>query len=103
VTLWNYRDVPGTNAICISSDRGGTRLVQWLPDELGDLEDDLEILSGLSGPHFTRHGADSVVQPRIALVASHVGNAANDFSSVRSAGPCVAVPGTQDCGAVIGV
>ena len=47
MTLWNYREVPGTNAICISSDRGGTRLVQWLPDELGDVEDDLEILSAL--------------------------------------------------------
>ncbi len=52
MTLWNYREVPGTNAICISSDRGGTRLVQWLPDELGDVEDDLEILSALSGPHL---------------------------------------------------
>ena len=103
MTLWNYLEVPGTNAICISSDRGGTRLVQRLPDELGDVEDDLEILSALSGPHFTRHGADGVVQPRIALIASHVGNAANDFSSVRSAGPRVAVPGKQDRGAVIGV
>jgi hypothetical protein len=26
-----------------------TRLVQWLPDKLGDVEDDLEILSTLRG------------------------------------------------------
>jgi hypothetical protein len=84
-------------------DEGGTRLVQWLPDKLSDVEDDLEILSTLSGPNLTHHGAHCVVQPRVPLVTSQVGNAAHDFSPVRSAGPRVAVPGKQDRGAVIGV
>ena len=87
---------------CISRDGGGIRLVQWLPDKFGDVEDDLETLFA-SGPHLARHGAHGVVQPGITLAASQVRNAANDFSPVDSAGPRVAVPGKQDGGAVISV
>jgi hypothetical protein len=40
--IGNCRESPESKAKSISRDGGGTRLVQRLPDKLGDIEDDLE-------------------------------------------------------------
>jgi hypothetical protein len=82
-------------------DRHRKRRLEWLPDELGDVEDDLHPARVVARTNLACDRADDVVQPPVALLAREVRRARDDLAPVFGVGAPLAVVVEHDVGAVV--